>query len=137
MKRAFIDANVILRYLIKDPPEIAEAALKTFMDAKNGKVFLLVANLTVAEVVWVLESFYKYSKNQIAETLTEFLMCDGLEVETLDFLIEALVVYQEKNLDFADAFLAVCALQKGTPTIYSFDVHLNRVDGITVLKPSA
>ena len=137
MKRAFIDANVILRYLTKDPPEMAEAAMKTFVDAKNGKVSLLVANLTVAEVVWVLESFYKYSKNQIAETLTEFLMCDGLEVETLDFLIEALVVYQEKNLDFADAFLAVCALQKGTPTIYSFDVHLNRVDGITVLKPSA
>jgi predicted nucleic acid-binding protein len=39
-------------------------------------------------------------------------------------------------LDFADAFLAVTALRKGTPTIYSFDAHLNRVDGITVLKPS-
>jgi len=136
MKRAFIDANVILRYLTKDPPEMAEAAMKTFSDAKNGKVFLLVANLTLAEVVWVLESFYKYSKNQIAETLTEFLLCDGLEVESLDFLIEALALYQEKNLDFADAFLAVTALQKGTPTIYSFDAHLNRVDSITVLKPS-
>ena len=128
MKRAFIDANVILRYLTKDPPEMAEAALKTFRDAKNGKVFLLVTNLTVAEVVWVLESFYRYSKNQIAETLTEFLLCDGLEVESLDLLIEALALYQEKNLDFADAFLAVTALQKGTPTIYSFDAHLNRVD---------
>ena len=68
MKRAFIDANVILRYLTKDPPEMAEAALKTFTNAENGKVFLLVTNLTVAEVVWVLESFYRYSKNQIAET---------------------------------------------------------------------
>lgn len=136
MKRAFVDANVILRYLTKDPPEMAEAALKTFRDAKNGKVFLLVTNLTVAEVVWVLESFYRYSKNQIAETLTEFLLCDGLEVESLDLLIEALALYQEKNLDFADAFLAVTALQKGTPTIYSFDAHLNRIDGITVLKPS-
>jgi predicted nucleic acid-binding protein len=136
MKRAFIDANVILRYLTKDPPEMAEAALKTFTNAENGKVFLLVTNLTVAEVVWVLESFYGYSKNRIAETLTEFLLCDGLEVESLDFLIEALTLYQKKNLDFADAFLAVTALRKGTPTIYSFDAHLNRVDGITVLKPS-
>ncbi len=136
MKRAFIDANVILRYLTKDPVEMAEAALKTFTNAENGKVFLLVTNLTVAEVVWVLESFYRYSKNQIAETLTEFLLCDGLEVESLDFLIEALTLYQEKNLDFADAFLAVTALRKGTPTIYSFDAHLKRVDGITVLKPS-
>ena len=115
---------------------MAEAALKKFRDAKNGKVLLLVTNVTVAEVVWVLESFYRYPKNQIAETLTEFLLCDGLEVENLDLLIEALVLYQEKNLDFADAFLAVTALQKGTPTIYSFDRHLNRVDGINVLRPT-
>ena len=27
MRQAFIDANVILRYLTKDPPEMAEAAL--------------------------------------------------------------------------------------------------------------
>lgn len=136
MKRAFIDANVILRYLTKDPLEMAEATLKTFMDAKKGKVLLLITPLTVAEVVWVLESFYGYSKNQIAETLTQFLLCDGLEVESLDFLIEALALYQEKNLDFADAFLAVTALRKGPPTIYSFDRHLNRVDGVTVLKPT-
>jgi len=136
MKRAFIDANVILRYLTKDPPEMAEAALKIFMDAEKGKVSILITPLTVAEVVWVLESFYGNSKNQIAKTLTEFLLCDDLEVESLDFLIEALTLYQEKNLDFADAFLVVTALRKGPPTIYSFDRHLNRVDGITVLKPT-
>ena len=136
MRRAFIDANVILRYLTKDPPEMAEAALKTFIDAQEGKVLLLITPLTVAEVIWVLESFYGYSKNQIAETLTKLLVCDGLEVESLDFLLEALALYEEKNLDFADAFLGLTALRKGLPTIYSFDRHLNRVDGITVLKPT-
>ena len=70
MRRAFIDANVILRYLTRDPPEMAEATLKTFMDAEKGKAFLLVTVSTVAEVVWVLESFYGYSKDQIVETLT-------------------------------------------------------------------
>jgi len=30
MKRAFIDANVILVYFTQDPPELAEAARKTF-----------------------------------------------------------------------------------------------------------
>ncbi len=32
MKRAFIDANVILRFLTKDPPSMAEAGLKIFWD---------------------------------------------------------------------------------------------------------
>jgi len=135
MKKAFADANVILRYLTKDPPVMAEAALKVFTDAKMGKVALLITPLTVAEVIWVLESFYGHSKIQIAETLTQFLFCEGLEVEDLDLLIEALTLYKEKNIDFADASLAIRALRKGPRIIYSFDQHLNRVDGITVLKP--
>lgn len=135
MKKAFVDANVVLRYLTKDPPKMAEAALRIFDDAKNGKISLLLVPLTVAEVVWVLESFYDHSKAEIAETIAQFLLCDGLEVEGLDLLMEALKLYEGKNLDFADAFLAAIALQKGPQAIYSFDRHFNRVPGISRLEP--
>jgi len=135
MKQALVDANVILRYLTKDPPVMAEAALKTFTDAQNGKVSLLIIPIVVAEVVWVLESFYGYSKNQISETMNQFLLCKGLEVEDLDLLIETLALYCEKNLDFADALLATTALRKGPNIIYSFDHHLNRVEGVMRLDP--
>ena len=76
------------------------------------------------------------SKKQISETLTQFLLCDGLEVESLDLLLGALNLYQEKNIDFADAVLASQALRKGPPSIYSFDHHFNRIAGITVLEPA-
>lgn len=132
MKRAFTDANVILRYLTKDPPVMAEAALKIFTDAKIGKVTLLITSLTIAEVIWVLESFYGHPKNQIAETMTQFLFCEGLEVQDIDLLVEALAIYKERNIDFADALLAITALRKGPSIIYSFDEHLKRVEGITV-----
>jgi len=135
MKEGLIDANVILRYLTKDPPAMAEAALKIFDEARRGKASLLIIPITVAEVVWVLESFYEYSKGRIAETMIQFLMCEGLEVESLDLLIGALNLYHEKNLDFADAVLAMTALQKGPKRIYSFDRHLDRVDGIKRLAP--
>ena len=36
MKEALVDANVILRYLTRDPPAMAEAALKIFNEARNG-----------------------------------------------------------------------------------------------------
>jgi predicted nucleic acid-binding protein len=135
MKKVLIDSNVILRYLTKDPPKMAEAALKTFDDAKNGKVSLLLTPLTIAEIVWVLESFYGHSKAKIAETMAQFLFCDGLEVEDLNLIIEALTLCQGKNLDFADAFLAAIALRRGPQAIYSFDQHFNRVPGITRLEP--
>jgi predicted nucleic acid-binding protein len=135
MKKALIDANVVLRYLTKDPPRMAEVALKTFNDAKNGKISLLLTPLTVAEVVWVLESFYGRSKAEIAETMGQFIFCDGLEVEGLDLLLEALAHYEGKNLDFADAFLAAIALRRGPQAVYSFDEHFNRIPGITRLEP--
>lgn len=97
MKRAFVDANLILRYLTKDPPDMAEASLKTFSAAQDGQIRLILIPITVAEVVWVLESFYDYPKDQIATTITQFLHSEGLEVMNLDILIRALSLYQEKT----------------------------------------
>ena len=109
---------------------MAEAARKLFLEAQKGKVGLKIIPLIVAEVVWVLESFYNYSKTQIAETLIQFLLCDGLEVEQRSLLIDALTLYQKRNLDFAGALLGVTALQYGPPSVYSFDQHLERIDGV-------
>ena len=97
MKRAFIDANVILRYFTQDPPDLAEAARKTFSAAQEGLVVLVLAPITVAEVVWVLESFYGYSKSQISETITQFLRSDGLEVFDRELMVQALGLYGEKT----------------------------------------
>jgi predicted nucleic acid-binding protein len=135
VKRAFVDANVILRYLTNDPPELAEAALKTFSAAQQGLVVLVLAPITIAEVVWVLESFYGYAKAQIAETVSHFLRSDGLEVMDQDLLIQALDFYQEKNIDFADAVLAGVALSRNLNLVYSFDKHLARIPGIVKLDP--
>jgi predicted nucleic acid-binding protein len=135
MKRAFIDANVILRYLTKDPPDMAEASLQTFSAAQGGQIRLILTPITVAEVVWVLESFYDYPKDQIATTITHFLHSEGLEVMNLDMLLQALSLYHEKNIDFADALLAASALRLGPNFIYSFDRHFGRIPGIKRLEP--
>jgi predicted nucleic acid-binding protein len=135
MKRAFVDANLILRYFTKEPPDMAEASLKTFSAAQDGQIRLIITPIIVAEVVWVLESFYGYSKEQIAVTIIQFLHSDGLEVIDLNILIQALSVYHEKNIDFADALLAASALSRGPTRIYSFDRHFDRIPGITRCDP--
>jgi predicted nucleic acid-binding protein len=53
----------------------------------------------------------------------------------LDLLVEALSLYQGKNLDFADAFLAAVALRRGPQAVYSFDQDFNRIPGVTRLEP--
>ena len=135
MKKIYIDANVILRYITGDPPAMAKAARKVFLEAQKGKVILKIIPLVIAEVVWVLESYYDYPPGRIAENLINLLLCDGLEADQSSLLTEALLLYQKKNLDFADAILAVTALQKGPPVIYSFDRHFDRIEGVERVDP--
>ena len=137
MKRAFVDANLILRYFTEEPPDMAEASLKTFSAAQDGHMCLIITPIIVAEVVWILESFYGYSKEQIAVTIIQFLYSDDLEVMELDILIQALTLYHEKNIDFADALLAVSALRRGPIPIYSFDRHFDHIPGITRCDPGS
>jgi predicted nucleic acid-binding protein len=135
MKTALVDANVILRFITKDPPDMADAARNLFQRAESGEIDLIILTITVAEVVWVLESFYNYPKIQVAETFGAFLRCDGLRVEQANLIQEALSLYHGSNLDFADALLASTALGKGPLSIFSFDRHFDRVAGIERLEP--
>lgn len=135
MKKAYVDANVVLRFILNDPPGMARQASKLFLAANEGRLVLIVSLITVAEIVWVLESYYGHAKARIAETLTSFLSADGLEVPELILIITALDRYQSKNIDFADALLATQAINKGPAAIYSFDRHFDRIPGVTALKP--
>jgi predicted nucleic-acid-binding protein len=135
MKKAYVDANVVLRFITNDPPDMAQQASKLFMDAHEGRLVLVVSLITLAEIVWVLESHYGHTKIRISEILISFISAEGLEVAELDLIIAALDLYQSKNIDFADALLAAQALNKGPATVYSFDRHFDRIPGITALKP--
>jgi len=55
--RLWVDANVVLRFLTRDPAEQAEKAAKLMAMAERGEVTLVLSTLTVAEIFWVLKSF--------------------------------------------------------------------------------
>jgi predicted nucleic acid-binding protein len=137
LKTALVDANIILRFLTQDPPDMAQKSKILFKQADEGSVGLVILPITIAEVVWVLESYYGYPKNQVEETLADFLCCEGLLVEQKNLIQEALSLYQKYNLDFADALMAATALRKGPLSIFSFDRHFDRVEGIERLEPEA
>ena len=135
MKRVYVDTNVLLRFLTGDPPELASQAKMLFKSVEQGEVELVIDEIVVAEMVWVLQSFYGYTQQEIAQVLQELLNCDGLITEDKPGLLAALLLFSEKQVDFADAMVAVHMLQKEVPEIYSFDRHFDRLPGITRLLP--
>ena len=65
----------------------------------------------MAEIVWVLNSFYKNSRTQVAEVLIPLLTSDGIHLEDSDQIVAALEQMANANVDFIDAYLAEVARQ--------------------------
>lgn len=120
MRRLWLDANVVLRFLTGEPEEMARESRELMALAESGRVKLVLTELVLAEIVWVLSSYYSQPMERIRETLSAFITAPGVEVERLNVLLEALDRAAEKNLDFVDAYLAARATRAGEP-VCTFD----------------
>lgn len=135
MIRAYVDTNVLLRFLTGDPPDLAAQARALMEAVDRGEVTLVVDELVVAEMVWVLQSFYGHPAKAIARVLQELLSHEGLQVEDKPGLLTALSYFADRNVDFTDALLAVHMARQGVHDIFSFDRHFARLPGLVSHTP--
>lgn len=136
MTIARIDANIILRYLTLEPPEQAEKVTRLFERLATGEVSVVVDEIVVAEVVWTLASYYRVPRKDIAEVMLNFIAVPGVECRSDEVVRRALVLFDDKNIDFADALLCARMLEEGEAGIYSFDRHFDRATGIRRIEPA-
>lgn len=120
MKRLWVDANVLLRFLTQDPPALAERSAKLMRQAEQGEVLLTVPLLVVAEMVWVLKSFYRHSLTDICHAIVPLLSAEGIEAEDRELAIQALELARDRNVDFVDAVLSLRAARSGE-SVCTFD----------------
>ena len=130
---AFLDTNVLVRHVTGDPPELAERATRFLATAED----LLLPDLILAEVAYVLESFYETPRPQVAEILRSVLAFPAIEVVDAELLHRAIEVYDLDRLDFADAYLVASAERTGVAAIVSFDRSIDRVGTVERIEPAA
>lgn len=112
-----IDANVILRYLLRDNESYAIQARKVISEGAFTTIEV------IAEVIYVLQGVYLVPKTQI-KNFINCLLCD-ISCEHSDVLVYALNVYERENLDFVDCLLIGYNKINGIE-IFSFDKKLNK-----------
>jgi predicted nucleic acid-binding protein len=134
MSYLWVDANVLLRFITGDPPEMAQRALRLIERAELGEVTLRLSPLIVAEIVWVLGSFYRYPRTQIAEVLLPLVTARGVNLEAAEQVVAALDRMATANVDFIDAFLAENARSEGG-AVASFDREFSRL-GVDWVEPN-
>jgi predicted nucleic-acid-binding protein len=128
---AFVDTNVLIRHLTGDPPAMAAKATAFLRDEPE----LLLADLIVAEAVYVLESFYDVPRGQVAEIIRSLLGLSSIVVVDVDVLLRAVEVYEDDRLDFAEAYLVACAESTGVGKVASFDRAIERVSTVQRIIP--
>ncbi len=129
---AFVDTNVLVRHLTGDPPDQAAAATRFL--ATSGE--LLLTDLVLAEVAYVLESFYEAPRSTVATVLRSVLGFAAIRVQDRDLLHRAVEVYDVVRLDFAEAYLVASAERTGVGVIASFDRSIDRVPTVRRVEPA-
>jgi len=135
-KRVVIDTNLLVRYLTEDDPAKAKAVDALLSKAGRGEIKILVPSIVIAELVWVLESFYKMESQGIAELVDAVLNTPGVEVMDKTIIKSALKLYKVKNIDMIDAWIIEFAKEAGVGAIYTFDKkHFKDAEGIETRRP--
>ena len=129
---AFVDTNVLVRHLTGDPPAQAARATRYLQAADE----LLLPDLILAEVAYVLESFYEAPRIQVAETLRSVLAFSAIRVVDDELLLRTVEVYEDHRLDFADAYLVASAERTGVEEVASFDRAIDRVGTVRRVEPA-
>ena len=110
------------------------AARATAFLATAGE--LLLADLIVAETIYVLESFYKAPREQIADATRSLLAMDNMVTIDPALLLRAVEIYELDRIDFAEAYLIAQAESTGVLAVASFDKSIDRVSTVERIEPS-
>lgn len=135
MTRKFIDTNIFLRYLTKDDQTKFDKCRGLFKKAVEGKITLATSNIVIAELIWTLLSYYKVSKIDVIEKVSIIVATKNLYIPDKNIIMDALVLYSRKNIDYIDVYNAVFMKYNGLEGIYSYDEDLDTVEGIKREEP--
>ncbi len=131
----FVDTNVFLRFLVNDDSAKADTCETLFRQAIAGDEILFTSDMVIAEMIWVLESYYDLKRPDIRDHVEKILNTQNLHCPNRELIISALSIYAEKNIDFIDAYNAFLLKRDGIDEIYSYDKHFDRVDWLKRMEP--
>jgi predicted nucleic acid-binding protein len=132
MTTAWLDTNVVVRFLTQEPAPLARRAERLLAKAQAGEIALRLTPIVAAEIVWVLTTIYGRDPAEVASAISALLSADGILADQQDTLLAALDLMRDQRVAFPDAFIAVAARQANEP-VCTFDADFKRL-GVELLS---
>jgi predicted nucleic acid-binding protein len=124
--KKLLDANVILRYLLKDEEALFAKASAVLEKAKTGDEKVIILESVLTECVYVLERIYRVDRSTIAAQLRGLFYYKGVVNPDKKDLVDALVIFGQTNLSIVDCILCAKSKNHEMPLL-TFDKDLKRI----------
>ncbi len=125
-----IDTNVLLRLVVDDPNEKQQSQLVRDLLNQHGQAW--VSSIVLIETVWVLQSRYKLTKEQLIIVIEKIIQHPRIHLDNAVSVDNALTLYSACNAGFADCTILNEAKKKQL-ALHTFDRKLSRLHGAELI----
>jgi predicted nucleic-acid-binding protein len=116
-----IDTNVLVRYIAQDDPAQSKKATAFVERECSESSPGFVGLVALAEVVWVAETCYAASRDDVARIVRQLLGSRQLVVQEAETVWQALRLFEQGKADFADCLIQHGAAAAGCKRTVTFD----------------
>jgi len=118
-----LDTNALIRVLVEDDEDQANTVRKTVTFAEKNSIQILILSEVLLETVWVLESVYGSSRDEIFQFLETLIYTPTFTFSDYESIRKAVHQYR-KDGDFADLLIVNQAIEQQAKKLFSFDKKL-------------
>ena len=126
-----VDTNVLVRLVVRDDADQVRAA-EEFVSKGAW-----VSHLVLAETLWVFDSVFEFSREQVVLAVEMLLNHRDLTLQDADVVTAALGHYRKRSaVGFSDCLVLEIARQAGHIPIATFDREFAKLDDVQRLRGS-
>lgn len=126
------DTNVLVRYIVRDDltqTERVDSLLQEFSPEMPGFISLVA----LAELTWVLRSYYRMPKAELAVCLERLSNSRNLILESDAAVRLAISKFVGARCDFADCLIEISGFLSGCTRTVTFDTNAAKSTGMVLL----
>lgn len=128
-----LDTNVLVRYIMQDDAKqaaLANKLIEGLTEEAPGYISLVV----IVELVWVLESAYDLTRQQVTSAFRNLLSVNVFKVDRVAVVASALRAYAEGTADVADCLIERSSALAGCRCTMTFDRAAAKTGGMVLIK---
>ena len=124
----FLDTNIFIRYFEQEDTNESAKSEELFRKIIDGEMICFTNTMVISEIVWVLEKYYGWDKQEVCDNLECILHTPNIKIRERKILLSAVKTYRELNIDFIDSYNYAYIKAYNSSMIYSYDIHFDRLN---------